>query len=172
MTPTRLITVTIALALVASIGLTGCDDHGHDHGHDHAGHSHDHAGHDHDHAGHDHDHADHGDDHAGHDHADTRSLGAIEIAGHTFNVSFTGDLEPAAQLHIDVNRTAGPQPAAVRVWIGDEAATGVMKAKAPGDGDHFHGHADVPASLQGAKLWIEVEAADGTRNAQFIALPG
>ncbi len=166
----------IASAVAGALALTGCDapsDPGTGSGAaSHDGHDHDGDGHD----DHDHDgdgHGDHTDgDHDDHDHGAARVLGTIEVGGSTLEVSLAGDVTPGAEIHVDVVKTAGPTPAAVRVWVGDEAATGVMKAKADGHGDHFHGHAETPAALGSGLLWIEVERLDGSRVAKSVPLGG
>jgi hypothetical protein len=57
----------------------------------------------------------------------------------------------------------GGEPAIVRAWIGDEAATNVFIAKAEFEVDHHCAHIEVPSPLPAdAKLWVEIETADGT----------
>lgn len=139
-----------------------------------------HADHD-DHEGHDHAEGEHDDDddHAGHnhgedghdDHAAEHDLGSVTIAGTTLSVSMGGEIKPSAVLHLDIARTDGPEPAAIRVWIGDRSATGALKGKAMGSGGDYHADAEVPAELKpDAALWIELETADGRREAGSISI--
>lgn len=126
-----------------------------------------------------HDHAGDGDDHKGHDHAEgehgdhgaERNLGSVTIAGTTLRVSMGGEIEPSGTVHLDIERTDGPEPAAIRVWIGDEAGTGALKSKAMGSGGDYHADAEVPADVSlPTSLWIEVETADGIRESGSITI--
>ena len=57
----------------------------------------------------------------------------------------------------------GGDPAIVRAWIGDEAATDAFIAKAEFEVDHHCAHIEVPTPLPAdAKLWVEIETAEGT----------
>lgn len=57
----------------------------------------------------------------------------------------------------------GGEPAIVRAWIGDEAATNAFIAKAEFEVDHHCAHIEVPTPLPAdAKLWVEIETAEGT----------
>ena len=163
---TRLIAVS-SLASCLALALPGCSE---SESPNPASHTAD-DGHDHDHEGHDHgpgEHAEH--DHDDHDHGETRSLGTMDVEGTVLDVSMSGDLEPNAEIHVDLVHTGGPAPAAIRLWIGDEAGTGALKSKADGHDDHFHGQADAPGDITGAALWIEVEAANGTRTSASVPL--
>lgn len=58
----------------------------------------------------------------------------------------------------------GGEPAVVRAWVGDEAATKVLVTKAEFEVDHHCAHIEVPNPLPAdAKLWVELETAEGTR---------
>ena len=58
----------------------------------------------------------------------------------------------------------GGEPAIVRAWVGDEAATNAFIAKAEFEVDHHCAHIEVPDPLPAdAKLWVEIETSDGTR---------
>ena len=160
---TKLFLVSLA---AASLTLSGCGNESgssnaagqSEHG-DHDGHDHDAEGHE------DHDHGDN--DHG--DHGAERDLGSVTIAGTTLRVSMGGEIEPSATVHLDIERTDGPEPAAIRVWIGDEAATGALKGKAMGSGGDYHADAEAPANVSlPTSLWIEIEAADGTRESGSI----
>lgn len=155
--------LTIACFAGTAFLLSGCSESpasdSTDHGHEH------HEG-----ADHDHDHPENAE--TMDEHGNENPLGSVEIAGTTFEVSFGGEIEPGAEMHINLNITDGPKPAAVRLWVGDEAATGSIKGKADATDDGFHGHAEVPAELtEGAALWIEIESDDGSRTTGSIDLP-
>lgn len=149
---------TPAILLAAAILATGCKDDTHGHtsnqtrntGGSHAGHSHD------------------GDDHAGHD---ERPLGSITLGDAVLNVSISGNIQPNATLHIEIQHIEGPTPAAIRVWVGDESATGSIKDRATGNSGRYHGHAQIPSTLTAeSALWIEVETPDGERSASSLPL--
>lgn len=166
-------TIVVSL-LAAGLALTvpGCGGSSSDDASSHSaddGHDHSEAGHeDHDHGPGEHD--DHDHDHEGHDHGEGRSLGSVAVGGTTLTVSMSGDLQPGAEVHVDLEHTGGPTPAAIRLWIGDEAGTGALKSKADGHDGHFEGHAEVPSDITGASLWIEVESASGERASGSLQL--
>ena len=113
------------------------------------------------------------DEHASHDHGEDRALGSLAIGDAVFEVSVSGEYTPGSELHIDLAQTSGSTPSGVRMWIGDEAATGSLKSKADGHDSHFHGHAEAPASLgMNTALWIEIETEDGERETAFVSLGG
>jgi hypothetical protein len=79
-----------------------------------------------------------------------------------------GPLKPGGEGHIDVDVTGAPF-AAVRVWIGAADGKGSMKGKGEVEfadrPNHRHAHAEVPDPLApDAKLYVEVEAADGAKH--------
>lgn len=158
---TDLMNYLLAPVLVSSLLLAGCeggDPHG-DHDHDHEGH--DHADHD------GHDHGNEGDDEPG---ADT-SLGEVEIAGSVLHVAVGAEPAPNVTLHLHLELKSGPAPAAVRVWVGDESASGAVKGKATGSDGKYHADAVCPAELaDDALLWIEVERDSGEREAKSLQL--
>lgn len=160
---TKLFLVSLA---AASLTLSGCgNESGSSNAAGQSEHS-DHDGHDHDAEGHeDHDHGDN--DHG--DHGAERDLGSVTIAGTTLRVSMGGEIEPSGTVHLDIERTDGPEPAAIRVWIGDKAGTGALKSKAMGSSGDYHADAEAPADVSlPTSLWIEVETADGTRESGSI----
>lgn len=160
---TKLFLVSLA---AASLTLSGCgNESGSSNAAGQSEHS-DHDGHDHDAEGHeDHDHGDN--DHG--DHGAERDLGSVTIAGTTLRLSMGGEIEPSGTVHLDIERTDGPEPAAIRVWIGDEAGTGALKSKAMGSSGDYHADAEAPADVSlPTSLWIEVETADGTRESGSI----
>jgi hypothetical protein len=182
------ILIASSAALALALGLPGCGEasnpsaggaHSADDGHDHAG---DEGGHDHAEGQDGHDHAegqdghDHAEGEAGHEEHDDheqvamRSLGSVTIAGTTLAVSISGDIRPSSEVLLEVEVESGAVPAALRFWVGDEAGTGALKAKADAHDGHFHGQTEAPGDLAGASLWIEVEAADGSRQAAPVSL--
>ena len=119
-----------------------------------------------DHDDHDHD----GHDHDGHGHGKEESLGTITLEGATLNVTQDGAVAAGKEASFDITFT-GATPAAIRVWLGAEDGSGSTKAKAEKEGEGFHVHVDAPASLAAdAKLWIEVELADGKKATGSIAI--
>ncbi len=129
-----------------------------------------HEGHDHGDDGHeDHNHAEEEQD----DHGSEDDLCSVTIASTTLSVNMGGDLEPGAVMHLDIETTAGPEPVAIRVWIGDRAATGTLKSKAMWNSVDYHAEVEVPSELRpGFSLWIEIEAADGERASGAIPING
>ena len=112
-----------------------------------------------------HNHVSEGEDEHGSEH----ELGKIEIARTVLEVTVGGEIEPNAMLHIDLEHKRGPMPAVIRVWVGDESATGSIKGKASGNDGDYHADAICPAELEEADaLWIELESADGTRTADSL----
>lgn len=156
----------IASSLVGVLSITGCGSESAPQSQDSSAHSEDDA-HDHDHAadddGHDgHDHAADDDGHGAH--AATRSLGSVVIAGTTLEVSAGGELDPGAELNVNIKHIDGPVPAEVRFWIGNEAGDGAMRSKADSSDGDYHGHGEVPAIINAdTALWIEIETSNGDR---------
>jgi len=162
--------LTAVLALGAFAVLPGCGNAGSGDDHDHA---------DHDHADHDHDHGDHaGHDHDDHDHMmvadhEMRMLGEQTVDGMTVkasrdDVEFTAGGEAPIDVWVDGGDGKGVGVTAVRFWIGTEDGRGSVKAKAAIEGDHWHTHAEIPATLpEGAKLWVEIERGDERSTTSF-----
>lgn len=161
----RQFTLALALLIPLGLGLAGCDkkdpapkpkpaggDHGHDHGED----------------GHD-----HGD---GKDHTDAHDteikIGPIKIGEYTVNVVSFTDLKPGTLGHMDIHVSGGGDIGVVRLWAGDEKATGVAKemAERTVDEGKFHGHAEIPDPIGDAKLWIEIDDGLGNRVAGSASL--
>lgn len=160
----RQLTLAFALLIPLGLGLAGCGksdpapkpkpaggDHGHDHGED--GHSHGEGG----------DHTD--------AHEKEIKIGPITIGDFTVNVVSFTDLKPGTTGHLDVN-VSGGDVSVVRLWAGDEKATGIAKEQAertdkPGT---FHGHVQVPDPIGDAKLWIEIDDGIETRIAGSASL--
>lgn len=137
------------------------------------------GGDDHDHADHDHEHADGDHDHD-HDHEDMqvadhmmKMLGEQTLDGMTVKAS-RDDVEfsPGGEAPIDVWIDGGDGKAmgvtAVRFWIGSEDGRGSVKAKAEIEGDHWHTHAEIPATMpENSMLWVEVERGDERSTTSF-----
>lgn len=187
----QLTRILALFGVVTTVGLTGCSDKtpaasngnaahsaddGHDHDHEAGDNDHVQPGDTDDHEGHDHGAGDddqaHAGDAGGHDHGSEHDLGSVTIGRSTLKVVVSGAVEPNGEVHVDIVQTAGPTPAAVRLWIGKQSGTGSLKTKADGHDTHFHGHAEVPSPVPGdAALWIEVETASGEKVAGSLRLP-
>ncbi len=128
---------------------------------------------DHNHAGeddnHDHDHADTYKDDDGH--APTRPLGSVVIAGTTLEVSAGGQINPGAELNVNIKHIDGPIPAEIRLWIGNPAGDGAMRSKTEHSGGNYHAHAEMPAVINDdTALWIEIETTSGERVSSSVPL--
>ena len=156
--------LSLAAVAAATLLVAGCKDHDDHAGHDHNGS----AAHD------DHDHAEHaemGDHEEADAHGDARSLGSVEVAGSTLDISVSGDVTPGNELHLNVKHTSGPIPGTIRLWVGDAEATGALKSKVDSSDGKFHGHVEVPAEVpEGAMLWIEIEDENGDRQTGAVPL--
>ncbi len=107
-------------------------------------------------------------------------LGTTRIGDLTVRASRDqGEIRPRGDAPIDVwVTTADGKPAsvkAVRFRIGTEDARGSVKAKAeievPAETNHWHTHAEVPNPIpEGAKLWVEIEADDGSKSSGSFEL--
>jgi hypothetical protein len=145
--------VNIAAAAFVALALAACPGGDkHDHDHDHAG-------------DHDHDHgvAKPGD--GGHSHGEAKPLGEQTAGGFTVSATREGALAAAGETSIRVKFSGGSgKIAAVRLWIGSEDGKGALKAKADLEGDAWHAHAETPAALYGARLWVEFETDAGAKS--------
>ncbi len=155
----------IVSSLAGVLSITGCNkDSAPKNPSTHA--DHDHAGGDDD---HDHDHTDAYKDDDGH--APTRPLGSIVIAGTTLEVSAGGELNPGAELNVNIKHIDGPVPAEIRLWIGNKAGDGAMKSKTDHSGGNYHAHAEMPAVINDdTALWIEIETTSGQRISSSVPL--
>jgi hypothetical protein len=100
-----------------------------------------------------------------------RALGSVAIGDTILGVSSAGRFESGSDVDVEVVVTGGPEPAAVRLWIGQQSGIGALKIKAHAHDDQFHGLVKVPAELANdAALWIEVESSDGKRESKSLAL--
>ena len=124
------------------------NDHGHDHGVD------------------DHSHNDHG-----HAHGEEQDLGSITLSGTTLQIFLSGDISPNSEVPVEIVHSGGPMPESVRLWFGDESATGALKVKADSTGTNFHAHVETPSKINATDaLWIEVESASGERTSQSVLI--
>lgn len=145
----------VALSLAA---LPSCNKHDHDHAGDHD---------------HDHDH-DHGTDTKGgdgHSHGAAKPLGEQTAGGFTVAATQEGAVAAGSEASLRVKVTGGAaKVTAVRFWIGAADGKGALKAKADLDGDAWHAHAEAPASLDGARLHVEIESEGGVKAAASFDL--
>ncbi len=101
-------------------------------------------------------------------------LGTIQADGHALAVTMIGDVKPNAEVVVEVSCENVLDVAAVRMWIGDEEATGALKCKAAinKDGKGAHGHVETAETIpEGAQLWIAVENKTGGTAKVPVALP-
>lgn len=150
---------TCICAFVIALGLVACDggehkDHDHKDDASHKDHDHGkdvHEGHDHAKGGHD------------DGHGERHELGTADIGGFTVSVAALGDIKAGHEGVLDVEASGGA-PSAVRAWVGVESAQGSLKAKLDKEGDDYHGHVEVPATLPaGSAVWIQIEDAEGKK---------
>lgn len=142
-----------ALALMLPFTLAGCEDHDHDHPHAPAlsppvvgpsAH--------------------------GHGHEDPRPFPAVAMGDFTVHGIIYGQAAPGRALPVDVMITPANLQA-VRLWIGNEQATGSMRVRATAMGDRYHADIPVPNPLAAdAQLWIELDTGT-VRKQQAVALP-
>jgi hypothetical protein len=178
-------TRAILIGLVgAALAIGGCGERAgeHDHGgtgdaetHEHApGETHEHAA-DETHEGTGAGGVEGGGDH-GHEHdaAIRHDLGSAAVGAYEVRVARYGDLTPGQECDVDISLGGGAAAAAaVRVWIGVEDGSGSMKARAEAEGEGFHAHVEAPDPMpQDARLWVEVESADGQTSRGSFALGG
>ncbi len=163
-----LINIIIAAALVGSVSIAGCSrQSSHDHSEEHSDHGHTHGEQDQDRTTHDNEQNE--DDKKDNDHETLESNKTVVIAGTTLELSIGGDFTPGKMLHLHIHQSAGPTPAAIRLWCGTESGEGSLKSKATGTGGSYHAEAEVPAIVSPATaLWIEVESAEGVREAKSV----
>ncbi len=129
-------------------------DDGHNHGDEAQGHGEDSGADEHQHSG------------------ETHELSSVTAAGTTLDVTFTGNVEPGSEVHVELELSGGPVPGSVRLWIGLESGVGSLKAKADDHGGHYDAHVEVPIELAAnAKLWIQVESSSGQAEARGVELP-
>ena len=68
-------------------------------------------------------------------------------------------------------RITGGEVAAVREWVGPEDASGVVVVKTEIENDYHHGHIEMPDPIPAdARLWIEIEAPDGSLHKGSVPL--
>lgn len=102
---------------------------------------------------------------------ETYALGKLSLGGATFDVTAMGELHADDELHVELERTAGPVPTSVRLWVGPESGEGALKAKAELHEAHFETHVELPSDIKSKpKLWVEVEAG-GAKSVGSVLLP-
>jgi hypothetical protein len=98
-------------------------------------------------------------------------IGEQTIGGVTIAAAVVGEIKAGAESEIKLTIKGG-KPTAVRGWIGLENGKGSAKAKAHPEGDGLCCDAEAPNPiLAGARFWVEVEGADGTKAVGSFALP-
>jgi len=96
-----------------------------------------------------------------------RNFAEVTIGPYTVQPMFEEEIEDG-HYNIEVQ---GAQFAAVRAWVGNEAAEGVMVVKGMEENDYQHFHVEVPDPIaEDTRLWIEIEAADGTLHKGSVEL--
>jgi len=87
-------------------------------------------------------------------------LAPIVLEPFTIDALHIGDLSKG---HFNLY-VKGGDPEVVRAWVGDEAATDALVTLAEFEVDHHCAHIEVPQPLPAAaKLWVEIETAEGAR---------
>ncbi len=149
----RILSLLMMFFAAALLGACG-DDHG---SHDDDGDKH-------------HDDGGHGDGEE-HGHGRKASLGSADIGGSKVEVALLGDVAAGHEAVLDVT-VDGDAPEALRIWVGTESGQGSMKAKLDASDGVYHGHVETPDPLpEGSAIWVELEAADGTRTKGSFAFP-
>ena len=155
---------------VITVSFAACDNDGHDHGDhkdgDKTGHKHG-DGHDHK-DGDGHDHKD-GDGHEAHG---TRvELGKADVGGFSVTVAVLGEIKAGAEGVLDIKVEGDTDPSVLRAWVGVESGEGSLKAKLGKEGDDYHGHVEVPATMpEGSAVWVEIEDAEGKKSSASFKL--
>ncbi|MEQ8819903.1 MAG: hypothetical protein RLY93_06630 [Sumerlaeia bacterium] len=99
------------------------------------------------------------------------SLGEKQVLGFTVKAEQEGAVTAGQEAVFLIETT--PAAEAVRLWVGDEQATGSVRSKAEGGPTSFHSHAMVPSPLTAeAQLWVEVQNAAGERGSVAFDLGG
>jgi hypothetical protein len=114
---------------------------------------------------------DSGEDHDDHDHGERVELGESKAGAHTVTLALFGPIEAGQEAVLDID-VEGAAAETVRAWVGIESGRGSLKAKVEGEDGSYHGHLEVPATLpEGSAIWIELQAADGTRTRTSFPIP-
>jgi hypothetical protein len=110
--------------------------------------------------------AGHGHSHAGEEHA------LVDWTGDGWTVKATqvGDIEPKHEMVFEL-MVSGGEAKAVRAWVGTEDGKGSVPVKAAKEGDGWDVHLEGMAEVKDdAKLWVEIESADGKKVKASFAL--
>lgn len=101
------------------------------------------------------------------DPAAMRNFAAVTIGPYDVQPMYEEEVESG---HYNI-KVANGEVKAVRLWVGPEDASGVMVAKAETEYDYYHGHVEMPNPIPAdARLWIEIEAPDGTTHKGSVTL--
>ena len=104
-------------------------------------------------------------------HEKSRPLGKMTIGKTTLEVSGTGEFRANATLHLNIDKTEGPMPAALRVWIGQRSGEGAVKVLATGHDNHYHVDVEVPGTVTNTTmLWVEVQDDSDKRESKGIRM--
>ncbi len=102
---------------------------------------------------------------------DVRSMGSVTIGGTTLAISGTGAWRANGKLFLNIDKTNGPLPESLRLWVGQRSGEGSMKVRADAHDDHFHAEVEIPGTVTSTTmLWVEAEDADGQRDSRGIRL--
>lgn len=106
--------------------------------------------------------------HAEEEHGAEVELGAQKAGEFELKAVVGAGLAAAGEAHVEVKVVGATKPTALRAWIGGEDSAKSVVAKLEDEGDHYHGHVEVPAKLDpAAKLFVEAESAAGKAVASF-----
>lgn len=118
------------------------------------------------------DHADHGHELAHANEGEAHHLGHASLAGTNYEVTLYGEITPGAEAVISIEVEQGKAPNELRTWVGVKSGRGSVKTLLQADSHgHFHGHLEVPKTLQeGSAIWIDVRTESG-RKRGAVSIP-
>lgn len=112
----------------------------------------------------------------GHEHGTVQhELGGQSAGAWSLTAQQADDVTAGGETVFYVNATGAPKPSAVRLWVGDEAASNSIKILGEWiDETRAHAHVEIPNPLAaGDKFWVELEGGDGASvNASFDLAKG
>lgn len=115
---------------------------------------------------------DHGHEHGDEGHGKAHALGELTLAGSRYAVTTHGEIEAGHEGVLTIALAEGSAPTAIRAWVGIESGKGAVKGLLGKTDAGWHGHIEVAATLpEGAAVWIETEAADGSTARGSVAIP-
>lgn len=95
-------------------------------------------------------------------------LPPITLKGYNVEALYTGDIMDG---HFNLY-VKGGEVKAVRAWVGDEAATDAVVAKAEFEEDHHCAHMEMPEQIPAdARLWVELETEAETLKGSTVLTP-